>query len=152
MRNVEDLEAEGRIKVAKARLAVDDTLPLLGQELLTTSYWLNLRQIQGQQLELPRSFGAAPTAVWQAFRQVVPWQMDPLHRPEVPPGALAYSFLQANSPAVFFPAAAKEPKVAYKARVKRSIRFAKARTTSYLRRAKTARKFLIQQGHERPAR
>jgi histidine ammonia-lyase len=149
--NVEDLEAEGRIKVARARLMVDNTLQTIGQELLTTSYWMNVRQIQGQQLGLSRSFGAAPTGVWQAFRQVVPWQQEPLDRPEVPPGALAYSFLQANSPAAFFPPAANEPKLAYKARVKRSIRSAKARTTSYLHRAKTLRKFLVTQGREQPA-
>jgi histidine ammonia-lyase len=94
--NVEDLQAESRIKVAKARLAVDDTMFLLGQELLTTSYWLNLREIQGQQLNLPRPFGAAATAAWNAFRQVVPWQMDPTQRPNVPPGQLAYSFLVGN--------------------------------------------------------
>jgi histidine ammonia-lyase len=152
VQNVEDLEAEGRIKVARARLMVDNTLQMLGQELLTTSYWMNLRQIQGERLGLSRSFGAAPTGVWQAFRRVVPWQQEPLERPEVPPGALAYSFLQANSPAAFFPPAADEPKVAYKARLKRSIRSAKARTTSYLRRARTVRKFLIQQGRERPVR
>ena len=80
-----------------------------------------MRQIQGQTLGLSRvSSGAASTGVWQAFRQVVPWQQEPLARPEVPPGALAYSFLQANSPAAFFPPAANEPKLAYKARIKRS--------------------------------
>jgi len=152
VQNVEDLQAEGRIKVARARLAVDNTLQMIGQELLTTSYWMNLRSIQGQQLGLSRSFGAAPTAVWQAFRQVVPWQQEPLTRPEVPPGALAYAFLQANSPASFFPAAAGEARAARKARVRRAVRSAKGRTSRYLRSAKVRRKFLITQGHERLTR
>jgi histidine ammonia-lyase len=152
VQNVEDLEAEGRIKVARARLAVDNTLQMLGQELLTTSYWINLRHIQGEQLGLSRSFGPTPTAVWQAFRQVVPWQMEPLERPEVPPGALAYAFLQANSPAAFFPPAADEPKARHKKQVKQAIRAAKARTSRYLSRASVKRKFLTTQARERPGR
>jgi histidine ammonia-lyase len=65
---VEDLQAEGRIKVAKARLMVDDLTWLQGQDLLTASQWMNIRQIQGQTLGFSRSFGAAPTAAWEAFR------------------------------------------------------------------------------------
>jgi histidine ammonia-lyase len=151
VQNVEDLEAEGRIKVARARLTVDDTLQMIGQELLTTTYWINVRDIQGQQLGLSRSFGPVPGAVWQAFRQVVPWQQEPLDRPEVPPGALAYSFLQGNSPAAFFPPAGDEPAVAAKARVRRAVRMAKARTASYLRRAKTQRAAPGDRAREPPA-
>ena len=32
----------------------------------------------------------------KAFRRVVPWQQDPATRPEVPPGTLAYTFMQTN--------------------------------------------------------
>ena len=149
VQNVEDLEAEGRIKVARSRLAVDNTLHMLAQELLTTSYWLDVREIQGRQLGLPRTFGPSPTAVWQAFRQVVPWQMEPDDRPEVPPGALAYSFMKSSSPAAFYPPAADEPSVAFKARVKQAIRRAKGRTTAYLKRAKALRRFIVKQTQER---
>jgi len=156
--NVEDLQAESRIKVAKARLAVDDSMFLLGQELLTTSYWLNLRQIQGQQLNLPRQFGAAPTAAWNAFRQVVPWQMDPTQRPNVPPGQLAYSFLVGNPASLFFPPAASDPATAararfrgkaYRARVRAAVRGAHARTTKVAKTAKAKRKFLAIQAHQK---
>jgi histidine ammonia-lyase len=152
--NVEDLQAESRIKVAKARLAVDDTMFLLGQELLTTSYWMNVRQIQGQQLNLPRSFGAAPTAAWNAFRQVVPWQMDPTQRPNVPPGQLAYAFLVGNPASLFFPPAAVDPPggarakfrgAAYKTRVRAAVRHAKTRTARAAKTAKAKRKFLVTQ-------
>ncbi len=149
VQNVEDLQAEGRIKVARARLALDNTLQMIGQELLTTSYWMDLRSIQGRQLGLSRSFGSAPTGVWQAFRRVVPWQQEPLTRPEVPPGALAYAFLQSNPPATFFPPAADEPRKAHKVKVRRAIRSAKTRTSRYLRRSNVQRKFLVTQGRER---
>jgi histidine ammonia-lyase len=149
--NVEDLQAESRIKVAKARLAVDDTMFLLGQELLTTSYWLNVRQVQGQQLGLPRPFGAAPTGAWNAFRQVVPWQLDPTQRPNVPPGQLAYAFLVGNPASAFFPPAAADPRAkarskaktaAYRARVRSAVRKAKVRTARVAKTAKAKRKFL----------
>jgi histidine ammonia-lyase len=152
--NVEDLQAESRIKVAKARLAVDDSFFLLGQELLTTSYWLNVRQEQGQQLGLPRPFGAAPTAAWNAFRQVVPWQMDPTQRPNVPPGQLAYAFLVGNPAATFFPPAAADPRgaprskaktAAYRARLRAAVRHAKSRTARVAKTAKAKRKFLVLQ-------
>ena len=111
VRNVEDLEAEGRIKVQKARIAVDDTLALLGQELLTTAYWMNIREKQGQVLNIQRSFGSGPTAMWQAFREAVPWQMDPTQRPETPPGHLAYKFLSEHSAAEYHPPLGEEPAV-----------------------------------------
>ncbi|MGH3042637.1 MAG: hypothetical protein ACRDNG_13030 [Gaiellaceae bacterium] len=109
--NVEDLEAEGRIKVGKARLAVENTLALLGQELLTTTYWMNVREKQGQVLGIQRSFGSGPTAAWQAFRNVVPWQLAPADRPAVPPGQLALDFLAERSAAEFHPPLGDEPSV-----------------------------------------
>jgi histidine ammonia-lyase len=110
VRNVEDLQAEGRIKVAKARLAVDDTFYLLAEDLLNASYWLDVRRAQGAKLGLPRSFGAAPTAAWTAFRSVVPWQGSPETRPlDIPATHLAYAFLQANPATAFYPPAARPP-------------------------------------------
>ncbi len=131
---VEDLQAGSRIKVAKARLMVDDLTWLQGQDLLTATQWMNIRQIQGQALGLPRSFGASPTAAWEAFRQVVPWQAA--DRPEVPAGTLAYDFLQANPATQFYPPAVNPPSSSrYRAVSMRSllpaIRAAGPRTTRY---------------------
>jgi histidine ammonia-lyase len=110
VRNVEDLQAAGRIKVARARLAVDNTFNLLAEDLLNASYWLDVRRAQGTKLGIPRSFGAAPTAAWAAFRNVVPWQGSPETRPlDVPTTQLAYAFLQANPATAFYPPAARPP-------------------------------------------
>ncbi len=57
---VEDLQAEGRIKVSKARLMVDDLSWLQGQDLLSAAQWMNLRQIQGQTLGLNRELRRCP--------------------------------------------------------------------------------------------
>jgi histidine ammonia-lyase len=148
---VEDLQAEGRIKVAKARLIVDDLSWLLGQDLLTATRWLNIRQIQGQALTPPltRGFGASPTAAWQAFRTVVPWQATT--RPDVPPGTLAYDFLLANPASMFYPPAAQPPKANENVaismgRLRGAIRTAKARTMRFhKRKARGLHNYLVLQ-------
>jgi histidine ammonia-lyase len=65
---VEDLQAQTRIKTQRARQAVETTFDLLSFDLLEGSFWLDARKTQGPE----RSFGAAPTAAWTAFRQRVP--------------------------------------------------------------------------------
>ena len=69
---VEDLQGGSRLKVARARAAVDASWHVLAQDLLTASYWLDLRHMQ----DPARRFGPAPTAAWTAFRQAVPWRPD----------------------------------------------------------------------------
>ena len=146
---VEDLQAEGRIKVAKARLIVDDLYWLLGQDLLTATKWLNIRQIQGQTLNLPRSFGTSPTAAWEAFRTVVPWQAAT--RPDVPPGTLAYDFLLANPASLFYPPATSPPSASENvtismARLSGAIRAAEARTARFRNgRARAQHTYLVLQ-------
>jgi histidine ammonia-lyase len=154
--NVEDLQAEGRIKVARARLMVDDLTWLQGQDLLTATRWMNIRQIQGQALNLPRSFGAGPTAAWQAFRQVVPWQA--LVRPDIPAGNLAYNFLQANPASLFYPAASSPPATVSKharvskRRLRSAVKAAKQRTAGFRSaRARKLHNFLLRQAHETKA-
>jgi len=98
VQNVEDLQAQTNLKVRRSRAAVDLTLHLLGQDLLTGAYWLDVRKAQDPN----RSFGPAPTAVWTAFRGVVPWQADPATRPNEPLGHVAYRFLKENPPGAFY--------------------------------------------------
>jgi histidine ammonia-lyase len=69
---VEDLQAETRLKVQRARQAVSLTYDLLGANLLEASLWLDVRKSQAPQ----RSFGAAPAAAWAAFRRIVPLTGD----------------------------------------------------------------------------
>lgn len=132
VRNVEDLQAETRLKVSKARLAVDDTMQLLAQDILTASYWMDVRQKE----QALRRFGQAPTAAWNAFRAVVPWQQDPATRPDVPPATLAYSFLQANPASTYYASAATAPAT------NRNVR---ARTLRYAHHSHAKRTFLITQ-------
>jgi len=94
---VEDLEAQTHIKVARAREALEDTVQLLGQDLLTASYWLDVRAVQ----DAGRGFGPAPTAAWEAFRKVIPWKQDPANASPTPPAIAAYDFLKGTPAAGF---------------------------------------------------
>jgi histidine ammonia-lyase len=65
---VEDLQAQTRIKVQRARQAVSTTLDLLGHDLLQAGFWIDVRKKQ----DASRELGKAPAAAWTALRKVVP--------------------------------------------------------------------------------
>jgi histidine ammonia-lyase len=96
-----DADTEGltRLKGTHAREVVDLTMKLLAYDLLTTTYWMDVRKVQNP----TRSFGQAPTAAWTAFRNMVPWQQDPKLRPQVPYGIVAYNFLKSTPATTFYP-------------------------------------------------
>jgi histidine ammonia-lyase len=128
VRNVEDMETYTRQRVARARLAVDDALRLVAQEMLSASYWMEVREAQNPD----RSFGAAPASALQALRAVIPWQQAPDLRPELPAGELVYAFLQAVPAATFMGGDAAEP-TAVRSRTRRAATRGK-RKRSVLRR------------------
>jgi len=102
--NVEELQAQTVAKVTRARQTVDDTTRLVGEDLLTATFWLDVRRVQ----EPGRDFGRAPTAAWTAFRQAVPWQQARDARPHQPTGNVIYAFLTAHPAAEFYPPLARE--------------------------------------------
>jgi histidine ammonia-lyase len=100
---VEDLQAQTRIKLQRARQAVETTFDLLSYDLLEGSLWMDVRKTQ----DPTRSFGEAPTAVWTAFRQHVPLREDPsVERSQSVPAAAA-QFLKTTAASTFY--ATKEP-------------------------------------------
>ena len=105
IQTVEDLQAQTRLKVARARAAVADTVDLLAEDLLTGTYWLDMRKSQ----DPGRAFGPVPTAVWTAFRKVVPFQADgamPLTRPV---HEVAAAFIHSHSAETFYDGNARDP-------------------------------------------
>jgi histidine ammonia-lyase len=102
---VEDLQTNSRLKVTRARRAVDLTMLLLGQDLLTGAYWLDIRKAQ----DPSRNFGVAATAVWSAFRKVFPFQRESGAPQEASVGAAAEAFILGNPAATFFPPARDLP-------------------------------------------
>jgi len=96
--NVEELQAQTVLKVMRARQTLEDTLLLLGEDLLTATYWLDVRSAQ----QPGRNFGGAPTAAWTALRQVVPWQQPRAARPPRPVNSIVYEFLTTHPAAAFY--------------------------------------------------
>jgi histidine ammonia-lyase len=95
---VEDLQSQTRIKLQRARQAVETTFDLLSFDLLEGSLWLDVRKAQDPK----RTFGAAPTAVWTAFRQRVPLRQDPAEeRTQSTPQAAA-QFLKTTAASTFY--------------------------------------------------
>jgi len=95
---VADVEAYSRLKATRGRQVVNLTMQLLGYDLLTATYWMDVRRVQ----DPSRDFGAAPTAAWRAFRVALPWQAPIDSRPDLPYGAVAYRFLKQTSATRFY--------------------------------------------------
>lgn len=96
---IQDVQSFGRIKVVRARQAVDTALYLVANELLSATRWMDIRRVQSP----GRSFGVAPTAAWRAWREISPWQQDPQERElmESRRIMLPYTFIKRTSPAQF---------------------------------------------------
>jgi histidine ammonia-lyase len=100
-----DLESLLPLRVAKARTAVRATRHLLAHDLMTATYWMDVRKAQNP----GRNFGAVPTAVWMAWRRLTPWQLPAAERPDRPPQDIAYDFLIRTTPVSLDPALASLP-------------------------------------------
>ncbi len=97
IQNVEDMQTQTRLKVTRARQAVEDTIDLLAEDLLTGTYWLDLRKSENP----ARNFGKSPTAVWTAFRATLPFNGVSPQSAAQPVHEIAASFIRGN-PAVNF--------------------------------------------------
>jgi histidine ammonia-lyase len=95
---VEDLQSETRLKTSRGRQAVDLTLRLLAEDLMTGAYWMDVRKAQDPN----REFGPGATAAWAAFRQVMPFFQPDSERPDRPFTLVALDFLKGNAPEQFF--------------------------------------------------
>jgi histidine ammonia-lyase len=95
---VEDLQAQTRIKVYRARQAVSTTYDLLAHDLLTATLWLDVRKAQ----DPSRNFGEGPTAAWTAFRKIVPMLPVLEGVPTQSRSMTAAAFLKSTPAATFY--------------------------------------------------
>jgi len=95
---VEDLQSQTRIKLQRARQAVETTFDLLSFDLIEGSLWMDVRKTQDPN----RSFGDAPTSVWKAFRQRVPLRPDPANTSEQSTPSIAAQFLKTTAASTFY--------------------------------------------------
>jgi len=105
IQNVEDMQGQTRLKVTRARTAVDDTFDLLGEDLLTGTYWLDMRKSQNA----ARSFGDSPTAVWKSFRAILPFDGAGPTSASQPIHDIAATFIRTHAAAGFYSATDREP-------------------------------------------
>jgi len=105
IQNVEDMQTQTRLKVTRARAAVEDTVELLAEDLLTGTYWLDQRKSQNAAV----SFGASPTAVWTAFRATLPFNGAGPATATQPIHEIAAAFIRSHAAINFYPDNAREP-------------------------------------------
>jgi histidine ammonia-lyase len=103
---VGDLESEAAMKAMRGRELADDTLKLLGQDLLTAANWMDIRKLQDPK----RQFGASPTAAWTEFRKAVPFQLPAGTIADRPVGDTAYKFLKDTPAENFYSAGPAMPR------------------------------------------
>ena len=94
---VEDLQAQTRLKVQRARQAVDVTMELLSFDLLQGALWMDVRRAQ----KSGRTFGAAPTAAWADLRKLVPLKRAPGDGEHRSDATLAADFLRTTAASSF---------------------------------------------------
>ncbi len=99
VKTVEDLQAQTRLKVIRARAVVEDTIDLLAEDLLTGTYWLDLRKAD----KSSRNFGPAATAVWTAFRTALPFNDSMARDRDLPIHERAAAFIREHAAASFYP-------------------------------------------------
>lgn len=108
IQTVEDMQTQTRLKVTRARTVVDDTVELLAEDLLTGTYWLDMRKSQNPF----RSFGASPSAVWTAFRATLPFNGAGPTSATQPIHDIAATFIRSNAAANFYKDNTREPDAA----------------------------------------
>jgi histidine ammonia-lyase len=99
---VEDLQAQTRIKVQRARQAVGTTMDLLGHDFLQAGFWIDVRRKQAPN----RDFGKAPTAAWTALRQAIPLKTaEQRVKATQSDELLAAAFVHSTDPETFYSSA-----------------------------------------------
>ena len=95
---VADLESNSRLKASRGLQAVNLYMQILSYDLITATYWLDVRKAQDGQ----RDFGPAVTATWTGLRKVLPWQQPADERADLPYGVIAYQFMLDHPARGFF--------------------------------------------------
>ena len=102
---VEDLQGETRLKLGRAREAVNITRLLLAQDVITSTNWIEVRRAQDAQ----RNFGTAPTAAMTALRTIIPFNKAGGPRATSSPGERVAEFLRTTPARTFYAAGPKQP-------------------------------------------
>jgi len=105
IQNVEDLQGQTRLKVVHARALIADTIDLLAEDLLTGTYWLDLRKAQAPKVR----FGESTDELWTEFRSVLPFDGVQRGTVPVPIHEVAAQFIRDHAASHFYRNDASEP-------------------------------------------
>jgi histidine ammonia-lyase len=105
IQNVEDLQGQTRLKALRARAVIADTIDLLAEDLLTGTYWLDLRKSQAPRIR----FGESTDLLWQEFRGVLPFDGVQHGSVPVPIHEVAAQFIRSHAASRFYRNDAREP-------------------------------------------
>lgn len=110
-----DIESQAPLKTVRARQAVDLMMRLLAQDVITGTYWMDLRRLQNPS----RSFGDAPSRAVMALRKYAAGTDSSAPRsgsgaaeskpPRTVPANVGYAFIKNTPAASFYEPALAEP-------------------------------------------
>jgi histidine ammonia-lyase len=95
---VADISSVPLLKLSRANAALDAARELLATEMIVAGFWMDVRKVQNPD----RSFGKAPTAVWEALRKMVPMDGEPAQPATVSPTSQVAAFMRATPASTFF--------------------------------------------------
>ncbi len=95
---VADISSVPLLRLSRANKALDAARDLMASEMLVAAFWMDVRKAQNGD----RRFGAAPTAVWEAIREIVPLDGAPAERAMVSETTRVADFIRTTSASTFY--------------------------------------------------
>ena len=94
---VADISSVPLLRLSRANAALDAARELMAAEMILAAFWMDVRKVQ----DPARSFGEAPTAAWQALRELVPMD-DQAAEPAAVSGTTRVAAFMQSTPASDF--------------------------------------------------
>ena len=95
---VADISSVPLLRLSRANKALGAARELMASELLVAAFWMDVRKVQNSD----RRFGEAPTALWQAVREIVPMDGQPAEPATVSEITRIAEFMRSTPAATFF--------------------------------------------------
>ncbi len=95
---VADISSVPLLRLSRANKALHAARELMASEILVAAFWMDVRKVQNSD----RRFGEAPTAVWQAVREIVPMDGQPAEPATVSEITRIVEFMRTTPASNFF--------------------------------------------------
>jgi histidine ammonia-lyase len=95
---VADISSVPLLRLSRANKALDAARDLMAEEMILAAFWMDVRREQ----DPGRSFGAAPTAAWEALREIVPLEGELAEPATVSTTTRIADFIEATPASTFY--------------------------------------------------